>query len=81
MDNLFNELIEDSRAGKKRYSIHRITLDDALADGLYKRICMVSGQEWTPQKQQEWRDNLLKDTATEEDALEEYFCVPKSSGG
>ena len=24
---------------------------------------------------------MLKDTATEEDALEEYFCVPKASGG
>ncbi|WP_299734013.1 hypothetical protein [uncultured Endozoicomonas sp.] len=81
VDNLFNELITDSRSGKKRYSIHRITLDDALGDGLYKRICLVSGKEWTPQNQQEWRDNLLKDTATEEDALEEYFCVPKASGG
>ena len=81
VDNLFNELITDSRSGKKRYSIHRLTLDDALADGLYKRICLVTGQEWTPQKQQQWRDNLLKDTATEEDALEEYFCVPKASGG
>ncbi|MCW7552579.1 hypothetical protein NX722_07935 [Endozoicomonas gorgoniicola] len=81
VDNLFNELITDSRAGKKRYSVHRLTLDDALADGLYKRICLVTGQEWTPQSQQQWRDNLLKDTATEEDALEEYFCVPKASGG
>ena len=81
VDNLFNELITDSRSGKKRYSVHRITLDDALADGLYRRICLVSGQPWTPDKQQQWRDNLLKDTATEDDALEEYFCVPKASGG
>ena len=29
VDNLFNELITDSRAGKKRYSVHRLTLDDA----------------------------------------------------
>ena len=81
VDNLFNELITDSRAGKKRYSVHRLTLDDALADGLYKRICLVSGKPWSPAAQQQWRDNLLKDTATEEDALEEYFCVPKASGG
>lgn len=38
-DSLFNELIQDSRAGKKRYSVHRITLDDACAAGLYQRIC------------------------------------------
>ncbi|WP_330925255.1 terminase large subunit domain-containing protein [Candidatus Sororendozoicomonas aggregata] len=81
VDNLFNELIDDSRAGKKRYSVHRITLDDALGDGLYQRICLVSGKPWSPGAQQTWRDNLLKDTATEDDALEEYFCVPKASGG
>ena len=47
IENLFNTLINDSRAGKKRYSVHRITLDDACADGLYKRICQVKKQEWS----------------------------------
>ncbi|MDD0824365.1 terminase family protein [Mannheimia sp. AT1] len=80
-DNLFNELILDSRAGKKRYSIHTITLDDACAEGLYQRICQVSKQSWSPEKEQEWIENLLNDTASEEDALEEYFCVPKFGSG
>ena len=73
-DNLFNELILDSRAGRKRYSVHTITIEDACHDGLYQRICQVTKQEWTAEKEQEWIDNLLKDTASEEDALEEYFC-------
>lgn len=80
-DNLFNELIEDSRAGKKRYSVHRITLDDACHEGLYKRICLVTGQEWSQAKEEQWKANLLADTATQEDALEEYYCVPKQGGG
>lgn len=80
-DNLFNELILDSRAGKKRYSIHTITLDDACREGLYQRICQVSKQEWSPAKEQAWIENLLNDTASEEDALEEYFCVPKFGSG
>ncbi|STQ75527.1 terminase large subunit domain-containing protein [Grimontia hollisae] len=79
--NLFNQLINDSRAGKKRYSIHTITLDDACRQGLYKRICQRSGEEWTQEKEDEWKANLLKDTATEDDALEEYYCVPKASAG
>ncbi|MGI3033406.1 terminase large subunit domain-containing protein [Vibrio diabolicus] len=33
VDNLFNQLIQESRAGKKRYSVHTITLDDACAEG------------------------------------------------
>lgn len=81
IDNLFNQLIQDSRAGKKRYSIHTITLDDACRDGLYKRICQVKGREWSQEAEDEWKNGLLKDTATEEDALEEYFCVPKAGSG
>ncbi|BFU65373.1 terminase large subunit domain-containing protein [Rodentibacter abscessus] len=80
-DNLFNELILDSRAGKKRYSVHTITLDDACAEGLYQRICQVSKQEWTAEKEIEWKENLLNDTATKEDAEEEYYCVPKNGSG
>lgn len=80
-DNLFNELIIDSRAGKKRYSIHTITLDDACECGLYQRICQVTRQQWSQEKEDEWKANLLSDTASQEDALEEYFCVPKNGGG
>lgn len=78
IDNLFNQLIIDSRAGRKRYSIHTITLDDACADGLYKRICQVKGIEWSQQQENQWKEDLLSDTATREDALEEYYCVPKN---
>ncbi|MEE2025040.1 hypothetical protein [Alkalimonas mucilaginosa] len=81
IDNLFNQLIQDSRAGKKRYSIHTITLDDACRDGLYQRICQIRKLEWSQAKEDEWKAGLLKDTATEEDALEEYFCVPKAGSG
>lgn len=80
-ENLFNELIQDSRVGKKRYSVHRITLDDACRDGLYQRICTVKLKTWSTAAEEEWKANLLRDTATQEDALEEYYCVPKSGGG
>lgn len=81
VDNLFNQLIQDSRAGRKSYSIHTITLDDACAEGLYQRICQVSKQEWSQEKEATWKAGLLRETATEDDALEEYYCVPKKSSG
>ncbi|AWK84485.1 terminase family protein [Photobacterium damselae] len=80
-ENLFNQLIIDSRAGKKRYSVHTITLDMACDDGLYRRICQVKGLPWSQEKEEQWKSDLLRDTATEEDALEEYYCVPKNGGG
>ncbi|QSX32612.1 hypothetical protein JYB87_12720 [Shewanella avicenniae] len=81
VDNLFNELINDAREGRKDYSIHRITLDDAIADGLYQRICYVTGQTWSPAAEKKWRDDLYKNAPNKESADEEYGCVPKKSGG
>jgi phage FluMu gp28-like protein len=81
VDNLFNELIQDSRAGKRDFSVHRLTLDDACQDGLYKRICLVRGKTWSQEKEDEWKAKLLRGTATKDDALEEYYCVPKQGGG
>ncbi|SIO94801.1 terminase large subunit domain-containing protein [Vibrio spartinae] len=80
-DNDFNELIQESRAGKKDYSVHTITLDDACHDGLYKRICQVTGKIWSQPAEDAWKAGLLKATKTEDDALEEYYCVPKSGSG
>jgi len=81
IDNLFNHLIQDSLSGKKRYSIHRVTLDDACAEGLYKRICQVKKETWSQEKEDQWKADLLNDPATEDDALEEYGCIPKQGSG
>jgi phage FluMu gp28-like protein len=43
IDNVFNTYVSDAREGRKDYSIHRATLDQAIAEGLYKRICDVTG--------------------------------------
>jgi len=81
VDNAFNSYIQDAREGRKDYSIHRITLDDAIAEGLYKRICYVTGQAWSPEAEKAWRDGLYKNAPNIESAEEEYGCVPKKSGG
>lgn len=81
VDNPFNDYIKDAREGKKDYSVHRITLDDAIADGLYKRICFVTGQDWSAEAEKKWRDDLYKNAPNIESAEEEYGCVPKNSGG
>lgn len=80
-DSFFNELITDVRAGKKNYSLHRTTLDEALEQGLYRRICLVLGKEWTPEGEAAWRQELFDDYPFQEDAEEELLCVPMSSAG
>jgi phage FluMu gp28-like protein len=77
--NAFNELIQDVRSGRKPYSPHRITLDDALADGLYKRICTAQGKSWSQAAQDAWRAELIANYAPND--AEELFCVPSEGGG
>ena len=80
-EHAFNGLIKDIRAGRRKGSIHTITLDDACAEGLYQRICQVLGRVWSPEAEAEWKADLLAGCMTEEDALEEYYCVPKHGSG
>ena len=58
-DNAFNELINDVRSGKYDYSLHRVDLDDALQDGLFRKICTVTGQEWSIEREAEWRRTMV----------------------
>jgi len=81
VDNEYNHYIEDARAGRKPYSVHRITLDDALEDGLFKRICFVTGKQWSEKGEQAWRTKTIANAPTKEASDEEYFCIPSQSGG
>jgi phage FluMu gp28-like protein len=77
--NPFNELINDIRAGRTPYTLHRVTLDDALADGLYQRICLTLGRTWSVEAETKWRDDLVKFYG--DAAQEELFCVPSQGAG
>jgi len=77
-DNPFNELIKEIREGKKSYSLHETTIDDALADGLYKRIRLVSGKPWDQLSEDQWRDKLFADYGDAAD--EELLCIPVRAG-
>lgn len=79
VNNAFNVLVQEIRAGHLPYSLHRITLDDALADGLYHRICAVTKQPWSQEAEDAWRDDLVATYG--EGADEELFCIPRQSAG
>ncbi len=79
VDNQFNEYVQDIRKGRLKYALLRIDLDDALADGLYKRICLRNGKEWSAEAEAEWRQGLINDY--DDAADEELFCQPRMGGG
>ena len=59
-DNPFATMIDDIRKGKLEGWVQRVTLDDALVDGLYKRICLVGGDPWSPEAEAKWKASLYK---------------------
>lgn len=77
--NPFNQLVEDVKAGRLPYTLHTCTFDEALAEGLYQRICLKRGIQWTEQNEKEWADNIRNIYADNVD--EELNCIPKNSGG
>jgi len=78
-DNPFADLVNDIRAARRSYGLHRTTLDDALAQGLYGAICHEAGISWTPRGERDWRADLIHQYG--DDADEELFCVPSKGGG
>lgn len=77
VDNPFNQLIGDIRAERKAYSLHKVSLNDALDQGLYKRICLKLGVKWSYESEGKWVGDLLAHYG--EDAKEELLCIPSKS--
>ena len=80
-DSEFNELLIDARSGRNDYSVHRIPLDEACEQGLYRRICEMRGIEWSPEAEAAWKARLRRNSGSAEAAAEEYDCVPRRGGG
>lgn len=81
VENRFAQLIDEVRAGKRgrNATVHRFTFALAVADGLYRRVCLRKGRPWTQAAQDEW----VADTYAfyGDDAAEELDVVPSSGGG
>ena len=77
-DNQFNILIKEIEQGKKNYYLQTTDIDEAIADGLYKRICEISGQNYNKTLEKEWLKNLIKDYG--EAYEEELYCIPSRNG-
>ena len=80
-ENHFAELVGDARAGRRpSWTVHRVTIDDAVRDGLYHAVLARTNarrgtdEQWTVEGERAWLQGLL-DTYGE-DADEELRCIP-----
>lgn len=78
-ENEFNVQIQDILSGRAKYGHMRIDLDEALEQGLYRRIALVTGKTWSPEAEAAWRQDILD--FYRDNADEELYCVPSLSSG
>ncbi len=77
-DNYFNTLVKAARGGNG-YGLVRFDFDDALRDGLYKRVCLRTGRQWSVEAEAAWRAGIIRDYGDAAD--EELFCIPSEGDG
>jgi phage FluMu gp28-like protein len=79
VSNAFNRRIEAIRNGSSNFGLLRIDFDEALADGLYQRVCQRSGKDWSIDGEASWRQDIIDDYG--DGADEELFCIPSEGSG
>lgn len=80
--NAFNELIKETEQGQYDYKIHTATFDDAVANGLYERVCQKRG--WTPSVagKEKWYRKVRRSYGSRVEAMrEELDAIPREGDG
>lgn len=78
-DNPFNDLIKEIRAGKRKGTVHRTSFNEAVEQGLYKRVCLRKGIEYKPEEEQAWVNDVYSFYGDAAD--EELDVIPSKGGG
>ena len=77
--NPFNQLITDIRAGRRAGQVQRLTFDEAVSQGLYRRVCIKLRIDWTQAGEDAWIADIRAKYA--DSAAEELDVIPNPSTG
>ncbi len=80
--NPFNQLILDADAGVNPFKVFRCTFDDAVAAGLFERVCMMRKWEPTEERKRTWYNRIRGSYGSNRAAmLEELDAIPREGSG
>ena len=79
VENPFNGLITDIRAGRQRGAVTRTTFREAVDEGLCKRVFLVSGRVWSEAAEAEWCAEI--EAIYRDNADEELHVIPSPTSG
>jgi phage FluMu gp28-like protein len=82
VSNPFNELIKEALAGKNGFNFHTFTFGDAVRNGLFKRVCLMKGEEWSQEKEDEWEAKIRSAYGTRTAKMrQELDAIPAEAEG
>lgn len=80
--NPFNELIREAKAGKVPFSCHFIPFGKAVTNGLFRRVCEMSGKTWSPEAEAAWEAKIRGAYGVRKAAmLQELDAIPAEAEG
>lgn len=80
--NPFNQLARDIRAGLYTFKFFRCGFDDAVANGLYERVCLVKGWTPSPEGKKAWYQRVRGAYGANKAAMrEELDVIPREGSG
>ncbi len=80
--NAFNELVREAKAGRNGFRVHTYTFADAVVNGLYRRVCLMRGQDWSQDAQDAWEGSIRSSYGSREAAMrQELDAVPAEMQG
>lgn len=78
----FNELIKEARAGKNPFSVHTYSFGDAVKNGLYRRVCLIKGEDWSQVKEDKWEAQIRASYGTRQAKMrQELDAIPAEAEG
>lgn len=80
--NPFNELIKEAEAKKNGFKVHTFSFGDAVRNGLYMRVCLIKGDEWSQEKQEAWEAEIRSAYGTRTAKMrQELDAIPAEAEG
>lgn len=81
--NPFNELIREVRgSGQPPYSIHHIPFATAVRNGLYKRVCLIKGKQWSQEDEDAWEAQIRASYGARKSKMrQELDAIPTEAEG
>mgnify|MGYP005837099923 CR=1 FL=1 len=83
-NNPFNQFCKDIEEGRygEDATVFTVTFDDAVANGLYERRCMMKGEDPTPEGKEKWYTGIRNAYGPRKAAMrEELDAMPRDGAG